>query len=327
MSDSGSVPGSAAAATIPGFVSGFVSILGRPNAGKSTLLNALVGSKIAIVTDKPQTTRNRIQGVVNRPDAQIIFLDTPGIHEPDTLINQKMMAEVREALRGCDLLLLLVDAARSFGPGDEYALELVKKVERPSFLLLNKIDLLADKQKLLPLIEHYRQQHAFAEIIPISALTREGLEDLVRHITAALPQGPQYFPPDYVTDQPARFLAAEIIREKIILLTRQELPYATMVLIDRFEEKPGLLRIHATVFVEREGQKGIVIGRRGEMMKKIGTPAREELEMLFGQKVYLELYVKVRPGWRESPRFLRATDWRSMVGSEKDDFEEGPLTV
>ena len=293
-------------------VSGFVSILGRPNAGKSTLLNTLVGSKIAIVTDKPQTTRNRIQGVVNRPEAQIIFLDTPGIHKPDTRMNKKMMAEVREALQGCDLLLLMVDATQAFGPGDRYVLELLQKVARPCFLLLNKIDLVREKQKLLPLMDHYRRQHDFAEIIPISARSGDGLEQLLARIVASLPEGPQYFPPGHVTDQPARFLAAEIVREKIIQLTRQELPYASMVLIDRFEEKPHLLRIFATVFVERQGQKGIIIGARGEMMKKIGTLAREELEKLFGQKVHLELYVKVRAGWRENPRFLQATDWRSM---------------
>jgi GTP-binding protein Era len=304
------------------FVSGFASILGRPNVGKSTLLNALVGSKIAIVTDKPQTTRNRIQGVVHRPNAQIIFLDTPGIHRADTRMNQRMMAEVREALKGCDLLLLMVDASREFTPGDEYALALVRKLTIPAFLLLNKIDLLPNKESLLPLIDRYRQQHPFAEIIPVSALAGDGLETVMERILAALPEGPQYFPPEYLTDQPARFLAAEIIREKIIVLTRQELPYATMVLVDRFEEKPHLLRIHAAVFVERPGQKAILIGARGEMMKKIGTQAREELEKRFGQKVYLELFVKVRPAWRENPRFLRAIDWRSMVGGTSVTSDE-----
>jgi GTP-binding protein Era len=304
------------------FVSGFVSILGRPNAGKSTLLNALVGSKLAIVTDKPQTTRNRIQGVVNRPTAQIIFLDTPGIHKPDTRLNQKMMADVREALEGCDLLLLIADASKPFGGGDQHAVELVKNARRPAFLLLNKIDLLHDKQKLLPLIEEYRRRHEFAQVLPVSALTGDGLEQLVEQIVAALPEGPQYFPPEHLTDQPARFLAGEIVREKVILLTRQELPYATMVLVDRFEEKPNLLRIYATVFVERDGQKGILIGAHGERIKKIGTLAREELEKLFGQKVYLELFVKVRPDWRESPGFLQAIDWRSMVGDEKPEAEE-----
>ncbi len=298
------------------FVSGFACILGRPNAGKSTLLNALVGSKLAIVTDKPQTTRNRIQGVVNRPGAQIIFLDTPGIHKPDTRMNQKMMAEVREGLQGCDLLLLVVDATRPFGAGDEYALELVRRSGLPCLLLLNKIDLLADKQKLLPRIDQYRGLHTFTGIIPISARAGAGLEQAVGSIVGALPEGPQYFPPDHVTDQPARFLAAEIIREKIIHLTRQELPYASMVILDRFEEKSKLLRIFATVFVEREGQKGIIIGARGEMMKKVGTLAREELEKLFGQKVYLELHVKVRAGWRENPHFLQATDWRAMMNDE-----------
>jgi GTP-binding protein Era len=229
-------------------------------------------------------------------------------------MNQRMMAEVREALKGCDLLLLMVDASREFTPGDQQALALLQKLTIPAFLLPNKIDLLANKEPLLPLIDRYRQQHPFAEIIPISAIAADGLQTLVERILAALPEGPQYFPPEYLTDQPARFLAAEIIRERVIVLTRHELPYATMVLVDRFEEKPNLLRIHAAVFAERPGQKAILIGARGEMMKKIGTQAREELEKRFGQKVYLELFVKVRPAWRENPRFLRAIDWRSMVG-------------
>jgi len=309
------------------FTSGFASILGRPNVGKSTLLNALAGSKIAIVTDKPQTTRNRIQGVVNRPNAQIIFMDTPGIHKADTRLNQKMMAEVRETLKGSDLLLMMVDASRPSGSGDDYTLALVKKVSYPTFLLLNKIDLLPNKRALLPLIDRYRVQHNFAEIIPVSAMTGDGLQELVERIIAALPEGPQYFPPDYVTDQPARFLAGEMIREKIITLTRQEVPYATMVLVDSFEEKPNLLRIYATVFVERPGQKAILIGTRGEMMKKIGTQAREEIEKRFGQKVYLELFVKVRPGWRESAQFLQAIDWRSMVGEQEPEAEEGPAST
>lgn len=309
---------------VSGFVSGFVSILGRPNAGKSTLLNALVGTKIAIVTDKPQTTRNRIQGVMNRPAAQVIFIDTPGIHKPDTRFNKRMMDQVKDALEGCDLLLLAVDASKPFGAGDEYSIELMKKADRPCFLILNKIDLLPDKAALLPLMDRYGQLHEFASMIPVSAKAGEGLDVLVDSITAALPEGPQYFPPDHVTDQPARFLAAEIIREKIIFLTRQEVPYATIVLVDQFEEKPRLLRIFATVFVEREGQKAIVIGKRAEMLKKVGTMAREEIEKLFGQKVYLELHVKVRADWRENPRFLSATDWRTMVGEEIKASEEGP---
>jgi len=310
-----------------GFVSGFVSILGRPNTGKSTLLNALVGSKIAIVTDKPQTTRNRIQGVVHLPNAQIIFLDTPGIHKPDTKLNQRMMAQVKEALEGCDLLLLMVDASRTPGPDDDYALDIVRKAGTRAFLLPNKIGLLARKESLLPLIERHSGLGLFQHIIPMSALTGDGFDRLLHCVVAALPQGPQYFPPDYITDQPARFLAAEMIREKVILLTRQELPYATMVLINSFEEKPALLRISGTIYVEREGQKAVIIGKGGEMIKTIGTLARQEVEKRFGQKVYLELYVKVRPGWRESPAFLRATDWRSMVGEATEEPDRGPATL
>ncbi len=307
--------------------SGFVSILGRPNAGKSTLLNRLVGRKIAIVTDKPQTTRNRIQGVVTRPDAQIVLLDTPGLHKPDTKFNQKMMDEVREALQGCDLLLLMVDATRPFGPGDAHALDVVRHTHIPAFLVLNKIDLLPNKQELLPLIAKYREEHEFREILPISAATGEAVPELLDSVLAVLPEGPQYFPPDHVTDQPARFLASEIVREKIITLTRQELPYASMVLVDSFEEKPNLLRIHATVFVERPGQKAILIGTRGEMMKKIGTQAREELEKRFGVRVYLELFVKVRSRWRENEHFLRGVDWRTMISTEPQDSEEGPKVL
>jgi len=308
----------------PGFVSGFVSILGRPNAGKSTLLNRLAGAKIAIVTDKPQTTRNRIQGVVHRPQAQIIFIDTPGIHKAGTKLNQRMMAEVRESLDGCDLLLLMIDASKPVGRGDQHAVDFVRNARRPVFLLLNKVDAIGDKNRLLPLIDEFRQTGLFGEIIPISALSGDGVETMLDAVIRALPEGPRYFPPDYLTDQPARFLAAEIVREKIIVLTREELPYAAMVLIDRFEERARLLRIAATIFVEREGQKAIVIGKSGEMIKKLGTQAREELERRFGQKVFLELFVKVRPGWRESPSFLRATDWRSMVGAEEEDSSETP---
>jgi GTPase len=307
--------------------SGFVSILGRPNAGKSTLLNRLVGQKIAIVTDKPQTTRNRIQGVVTRPDAQIVFLDTPGLHKPDSKFNQKMMAEVREALQGCDLLLLMVDATRSFGAGDAYALELVRQTRVPAFLLLNKVDALPSKEDLLPLIATYKEQHEFQEIFPISAANGEGVGKLLDRVIAGLPAGPQYFPSDHVTDQPARFLAAEIIREKIIVLTRQELPYASMVLLDSFEEKPRLLRVHATVFVERPGQKAILIGKHGEMMKKIGIQAREELEKRFGMKVFLELFVKVRAHWRDNQHFLQAVDWRTMLGAGSEKSEDGPKVV
>lgn len=302
-----------------GFVSGFISILGRPNVGKSTLLNRLVGAKVAIVADKPQTTRQALQGVLNRPGVQIVFLDTPGIHHPTSRLNLRMMEEVEESLEGRDLLLLVVDATEEFGPGDEFALRLVKRSRTPAFLVPNKVDLLAKKERLLPLLEHYQKFHPFQELVPISARTGENVEDLLNTIIRHLPEGPLYFPPDHVTDQPARFLAAEIIREKVILLTRQEVPYATAVVVQRFEQTPGLLKIHATIFVERDGQKGILIGTRGEMLKKIGTLARAELEQAFGVRVYLGLFVKARARWRESAGFLEGLDWRRMVGGEDQD--------
>ena len=307
--------------SLPGaFVSGFVSILGCPNVGKSTLLNALVGSKVAIVADKPQTTRQLLQGVVNRPGAQIVFLDTPGIHRPASRLNRQMMDQVEESLQARDLLLLMVDATKAFGAGDEFALALVRKSRTPAFLVPNKVDLLAtQKERLLPLLERYQKLHPFEELVPISARSGENVEHLLATILRHLPEGPQYFPPGHLTDQPARFLAAEIIREKVILLTRQELPYATAVVVDRFEKTSGLLKLHALIFVEREGQKSIIIGAHAEMLKKIGTLAREEIEKIFGQRVYLELFVKVRAHWRESASFLRALDWRRMVGGE-DQF-------
>jgi len=295
--------------------SGFVSILGRPNAGKSTLLNRLVGAKIAIVAEKPQTTRETIQGVVTRPEAQIIFLDSPGIHEPRNTLSRRMMREVRAALEARDLLLLVVDATVAFGPGDEQALELIRSAGTPALLALNKIDRLADKSLLLPLIERYKQSFAFEEYLPLSALTGEGVPELVDALVARLPEGPQYFPPDHLTDQPVRHLAAELVREKVIWHTRQEVPYATAVVVEDFQESEKLLRIAATIYVEREGQKGIIIGSKGERLKHIGTEARQEMEMLFGRKVFLELHVKVRRDWRESESFVEALDWRRQLES------------
>lgn len=300
----------------PGFVSGFVSILGRPNAGKSTLLNALVGMKLAIVAEKPQTTRTSIQGVLNLPNAQIVFVDTPGIHEPDSAFNKRMLETVRAALAERDLLLYLVDSARPFTEQDQKAVELVKKARTPVVLLLNKIDRLKDKTPLLGLIDKYKSLHDFAEYLPVSALNGEGLDALRECMLAKLPEGPSYFPPDHITDQPERFLAAELIREKILHETRQEVPHAVAVLVGNWEETPRLTRISATVYVEREGQKGIVIGAKGALLKKVGTQAREEMELLLGRKIFLELRVKVRPKWRESPQFLNALDWRSMAGTE-----------
>lgn len=295
---------------MPEFVSGFVSILGRPNVGKSTLLNALVGTKLAIVAAKPQTTRTLIQGVLTEDHAQIVFLDTPGIHRPDTLFNRRMVESLREALDSRDLLLYLVDAAAPLTRADEEALGLISNPGTPTFLVLNKIDRLADKSKLLPLIERYRSLRDFAEYIPISARTGEGLGELKAAILARLPEGPAYFPPDHITDQPERFLAAELIREKILAETHEEVPHAVAVEIESWEETEKLTRIAATIYVERDGQKGILIGARGANLKKVGTLARLEMEALFGRKIFLELYVKVQPRWRESPQFLDHLDWR-----------------
>jgi GTP-binding protein Era len=297
-------------------VSGFVTILGRPNAGKSTLLNALIGVKVAIVADKPQTTRTSIQGVITLPEGQIVFADTPGIHKADTLINKRMMDSVRASLDERDLLLYLHDASQRIAAADRHALDLVKKSGAPAILVLNKIDLVQEKAALLPLLERLQSLHEFAEYIPVSALTGDGLDRLRTAILARLPQGPRYFPEDYVTDQPERFLAAELIREKILLETRQEVPHSVAVVIEKWEENPRLTRISATVIVERDGQRVIVIGKKGAMLKAIGSAARLEMEASFGRKIYLELYVKVREKWRENPAFLQALDWRTMAGSD-----------
>lgn len=296
------------------FVSGFVSILGRPNTGKSTLFNALMGTKLAVISARPQTTRTLTQGVLTLPGAQIVFLDTPGIHKPDSRFNRRMMETIRTALVEPDLLLLLIDASLPFSPEDREAVGLVRQSGSPILLLLNKIDRLRDKSVLLPLIDQFKALDEFADYIPISALQGEGLDTLRDAILRRLPEGPAYFPPDHITDQPERFLAAELIREKILHETRQEVPHSVAVLVDRWEQTPNLTRIAATIYVEREGQKGIVIGASGAMLKKIGTLARQEMEALFGRKIFLELFVKVRPHWREDPRFLNELDWRSMVG-------------
>jgi GTP-binding protein Era len=299
--------------------SGFVSILGRPNAGKSTLLNQLIGAKIAIVANKPQTTRTSIQGVLTLPDAQIVFLDTPGIHKADSLLNKRMMDTVRAALGERDLLLLVVDDSHKFGLEDRHAVDLIRKADTPTLLLLNKVDLLhKDKGAVLPLIEQYRALHEFAEYIPISARKGDGLAELRQSIVARLPEGPAYFPPDHITDQPDRFLAAELIRERILQLTREEVPHSVAVSVDSWEDTPSLIRIYATVYVERSGQKGIIIGAGGAMLKNIGTQARQEMERLFGRHVYLDLHIKVQPRWREKPGFLAALDWRTMAGVDEN---------
>lgn len=300
----------------PAFRSGFVSIIGRPNAGKSTLLNALVGQKVAIVADKPQTTRTSIQGVLTLPQAQIVFLDTPGIHKADTPLNKRLMAAVRASLDERDLLLFVADATQAFGPEDRRAIDLARRAETPVALVLNKIDLVKEKARLLPLIERYKAAFEFAEYLPVSAAKRQGLDDLVKVIVARLPEGPVYFPEDYVTDQPERFLASELIREKALEATREEVPHSVAVTIDKWEGTPDLTRIFASIHVERPGQKAIVIGAKGATLKRIGTLARREMENLFGVKIYLDLHVRVRPKWRENPAFLNALDWRTMTGED-----------
>jgi GTPase len=300
------------------FRSGFVSILGRPNAGKSTLLNALVGGKLAIVSEKPQTTRTAIEGVLNMENAQIVFLDTPGIHTSGSLLNRRMMDTVRTSLADRDLLLYLSDATAHFGPSDTEALEVLQNISTPAFLLLTKVDRLADKRMLLPRIEQIKAVREFAEYIPISAVTGEGMDRLREAIVGSLPEGPAYFPPDYLTDQPERFLAAELIRERILRETRQEVPHAVAVIVDEWKDQPKLLRISATIYVERAGQKAIVIGAKGATLKKIGTLAREEMETMFSRKIFLELFVKVRKDWRDNPEFLNAIDWRAMRGRESE---------
>jgi len=300
------------------FSSGFVSLIGRPNAGKSTLLNALVGTKVAIVADKPQTTRTAVQGVWNSPDAQIVFLDTPGIHKSDTLFNRRMMQEVRAALDERDLLLYLADATRGVGQEDAMAIDMVRKASTPSFLVLTKVDLVPDKRMLLPRIEQYREKYSCDQYIPVSALTGEGLELLTREVVKRLPEGPAYFPEDQITDQPERFLAAEMIREKILRLTSQEVPHSVAVVIDEWEEGKALTKIGATIFVERSGQKAIVIGSKGSVLKQIGTEARRDIEAMLDRKVFLEMFVKVRENWRESPAFLSQLDWRTMAGGDNE---------
>jgi GTPase len=344
------------------FRSGFVSIVGRPNAGKSTLLNALLGQKLAIVTHKPQTTRTRIHGVLEvplkkkakgeagHPAAQVVLVDTPGIHKPDTQLDRRMMQEVHDALESRDAVLFLVDATHRLPKGeegskfmasrramsaaeDDFALSLIKKLECPVILVLNKMDAVS-KKDLLPLIAHWSALHPFADVIPISARKKEGLELLLEKIVGQLKEGQRYFPKHQLTDQPERFLVAELIREKILMLTGEEVPYATAVVIERYEEpasmkkmKDGRLpvtKISAAIFCERTGQKAILIGKQGEMLKRIGTAARKEIESLLGTRVFLELFVKVQEEWRSSRGFVEDLDWRRQLEqiAEKQAAEE-----
>jgi len=294
---------------------GFVSIVGRPNAGKSTLLNALVGEKVAITARQAQTTRTSIQGVVTRPEAQIVFIDTPGIHKSDNLFNKRMMATVRCALDGRDVVLFVADATKPVSEKDEQAVAVLRDATN-AVLVLNKIDRLDDKRLLLPLTERFMNLHSFAEVVPVSAAKGAGIDELLRTIVKYLPEGQRVFAEDYMTDQPMRFLAGEIIREKILRAAREEVPHAVAVLIERWEELPELTKISATIHVERPGQKAILIGRKGDLLKRIGTEARQEIEQMTGARVFLSLFVKVNRNWREDPEFLNAIDWRAMVGSE-----------
>jgi GTP-binding protein Era len=285
------------------FKSGFISIIGRPNTGKSTLLNSLLGEKLAIISDKPQTTRNRILGIVNQPDAQLVFMDTPGIHKPMHKMNELMVRTALTTYNEVDVILMLVEATEAPGGGDRFIIETLEKVKTPVFLLINKVDLIK-KDALLPLIRQYSQMYAFAELIPVSALKND-LGGLVEAILKRLPRGPKYFPDDQLTDQPERFIVTELIREKIFELTTEEIPYSTAVIIEQMKEEPGLTRIDAAILVERDSQKGIIIGKGGAMLKKIGTLARLDMEKLLGVKVFLQLWVKVKKGWREDERMLK----------------------
>ncbi len=305
------------------FRSGFAAVVGFPNVGKSTLVNRLVGQKVAIVSPTPQTTRNRIQGIINLQHAQIVLIDTPGMHRSDSALGRQMMQEVEQALEGIDVLILMLDASEDIGRGEEYVFQRAQNFHGPKILLLNKVDRIP-KPKLLPMIEQCSRKAEFREIIPISAKTGSGCSRLMDALVKQLPEGQPYFPPDQVTDQPERFLAAEIVREKAIANTFHEVPHAVAVLVERFEERPNLLRIHAVIHVERDAQKGILIGRGGGMMKKIGSEARRELEEILGVKVFLDLLVKVQRNWRDDPAKVRQLDWhRQLEELSKGSPSEG----
>ncbi len=282
---------------------GFVTIVGRPNVGKSTLVNRLVGQKVAIVADKPQTTRNRILAVVNRPGGQIVLFDTPGIHKPQHRMNERMVAAAVNSLSSVDLALWLVDVTEGYGPGDRYVRDVIKKTRKPVLLWINKIDALP-KPKILPVIEQYRTLLDFVEVVPVSAQTGENVDVLADRLLEHLPEGPPLYPEDFVSDRPERFFVAEMVREQLVRQTREELPYATAVVIESYREEEKLVRIEAAILVERESQKGIVIGKGGAMLKAVGTAARREIEAFLGGKVFLGLFVKVREDWREKERLL-----------------------
>lgn len=288
----------------PGFRSGFISVIGRPNAGKSTLLNQLLGQKVLIMSDKPQTTRNKIQCILTEERGQVIFLDTPGIHKPKHKLGEFMVDSAIESLREVDLVLYMVDASAEFGSGEEYIINAVKQVKTPCILVLNKIDLLK-KEQVLKLIQDYSKQADFLAIVPISAKTGENKEELLKVIFSQLPEGPMYYPEDEVTDQPERFIMAELVREKVLQLTRDEVPHSIAVVVESVEEKTTLVKVRALVIVERDSQKGIIIGQGGKLLKEIGRLARQDIETLLGSKVFLELWVKVKKDWRNRIDNLR----------------------
>jgi GTP-binding protein Era len=286
-----------------GFRSGFIAIIGRPNVGKSTLMNCLLGEKISIISDKPQTTRNRIRGILTLPDAQLVFLDTPGIHKPLHKMNEIMVKAALGTYGEVDVIMLLVEATERPGAGDKFIIETLSKIKTPVFLVINKVDLIA-KERLLPLMQELSGLYPFAEIIPVSAL-KQDLGGLLDALLKRMPKGPKYFPDDQLTDQPERFVVTEIIREKIFELTKEEIPYSTAVVIEQMKEEPNLTSIHAMIYVERDSQKGIVIGKNGALLKEIGTRARLDAEKLLGVKVFLQLWVKVKKGWRDDDHMLR----------------------
>jgi GTP-binding protein Era len=291
-----------AAAPSP-FHSGFVTVIGRPNVGKSTLVNRLVGQKVAIVSDKPQTTRNRILAVLNRPRGQIVLVDTPGIHKPMHRMNEAMVDTAVKSIGQGDLVLWLVDVGEALGPGDRHVRDVLRSAGRPVILGINKIDTVA-KLKILPVIDAFRVLLDFAEVVPLSALTGESVELLTELLLSHLPEGERLYPEDFLTDLPERFFVAEMVRERLLEHTREEIPYVTGVVVESFKEEADLVRIHATIYVERDGQKAIVIGKGGSMLKTVGTEARRQIEDFLGAKVFLGLFVKVREGWREDPRVL-----------------------
>ena len=287
------------------YKSGYVALIGRPNAGKSTLLNRIVGEKIAAVSNKPQTTRHRIQGVITRDDGQIVLVDTPGVHKPGYLLNRRMMTMVHDALASVNLVCLMRDASAPTGNGDRFVLDLVKQSEQPAILVLNKIDKIRQKTDLLPLMEFYRNEYDWLEVVPVSALKGDAIETLLGEIIKHLPVGERIFDEDELTDQPLKIIVAEMVREKILETTGEELPYVTAVITESFDESdPNLTKIHCAIFVERKSQKAIIIGKGGARIKEIGTRARADIINLLGKKVYLELFVKVEEGWRNQERAL-----------------------